>query len=495
MIPSLTPAADSALIGPPATDAQVARQHMTTRSWIAIRDGIAAPDTPERSLGLAGTTIKGRYQIDAVSSVSPDVVVYTAEDVRYGRPIALQVLRDDFACDSQFVDAVRDQAGTLAMFAHALRGVARVYECGTTDTGEFFVAVEGTEGTTIREVLDVCGPIASSTALRVAIRVGEALEALHHNRILHGQLGPDSVLMATDGDGVEHVKLVGVELTAAYRTPRGVGVRDALPRGYRAPEQLEGGETTEATDVFALGMLLRELLTAGKADEAPPLPPAIERIIPTALEARPEHRYPDISVMLNDMWGATTGLAEPKLRPRSVTPPANPYRRERRRRPFTLRTTTIIVTAGVLAAVVWIAAFDRIASRVRGRVTPAAVTVAPADREATAPPVQPISNGTPDVPLPASATREETSTPAESRAVTEASPVEGVAPAVAKPLPAPEVVRPQPVAAPAAGRRPPPAVESRTPPASRAQAERPRRVDSDVGDGSAAIDWLLGNRR
>jgi hypothetical protein len=465
---------------------------MTTRSWIAIRDGIAAPDTPERSLSLAGTVIKGRYKIDAVSSVSPDVVVYTAEDVRYGRPVALKVLRDEFAGDAQFVAAVRDQAGTLAMFAHALRGVARVYECGTTDTGEFFVAVEGTEGITLREVVDACGAIAPSTALRVAIRVGEALEALHHNRILHGQLGPDSVLMATDGDGVEHVKLVGVELTAAYRTPIGRGVRDALPRGYRAPEQLERGETTEATDVYALGLLLRELLTAGKADEGPPLPPAIERIITTALDARPEYRYPDLSVMLNDMWGATTGLAEPKPRTRSVTPPANPYRRARHRRPFTLRTTAVVVVAGIIAAVVWIAAFDRIASHVRGGVTPAAVTVVPVDRDATAPPVQPVPTE-PGVPSPASATREETS--AESRAVTEASTVEERSPAIAKPLPAPEVVRPQPVAVPAAGRRPPPAVESRTPPASQAQAERPRRTERDVGDGSAAIDWLLGNRR
>ena len=52
--------------------------------------------------------------------------------------------------------------------------------------------------------------LAMPTALRVAIRVGEALEALHHNRLLHGQLGPDSVLMVNDG---ERIRLVGVELS------------------------------------------------------------------------------------------------------------------------------------------------------------------------------------------------------------------------------------------------------------------------------------------
>jgi serine/threonine protein kinase len=471
---------------------------------VAVGETRPSTAAPERSLGLAGSVIKGRYRVNAVSSVSRDVVVYTAEDVRYGRPIALKVLRDECASDSQFVAAVRGQAGTIAMFAHVLRGVARVYECDATDSGEFFVALERTEGIAVREVLDTCGALAPATALRVAIRVGEALEALHHHQIVHGQLVPDSVLMVTDSDGVERVKLLGVELTAAYRTPIGLGLRDLLPPAYRAPEQIERGETTEATDVYALGMLLRELLTAAPAGETtgaltakPPLPPAIERIIATALDVQPERRYPDISVMVNDMWGATTGLGDAEPRARSVKPPADPHRRELPRRPhFTLRTIAIVATAGIIAVVVWVAAFDRIASRLQGRVTPSAVTVVPVDRDAT-PPVQSFPTEPPGVPSSASATREETSTPPESRAVKEASAAEEPAAAVAKPLVAPVIVR-EPVAAPAAGRSSGPAVESRTPPAPRTQAERPPRrdrADTDVGDGSAAIDWLLQNRR
>src|SRR5438128_5289195 len=142
--------------------------------------------------------------------------------------------------------------------------------------------------------------------------------------------------MVNDG---ERIRLVGTELTAAYRTPIGLCLRDAFSVAYRAPEQLERGETTEATDVYALGMLLRQLLTAGKVGQtisafaAPPLPsPAIQRIITTALEAQPRHRYPDISVMVNDIWGATAVLHEPESRPRSVKARGNPRRRGRRRR-------------------------------------------------------------------------------------------------------------------------------------------------------------------
>jgi hypothetical protein len=452
---------------------------------------------PDRSLGLAGSVVKGRYRIDAVFSVGRAVVVYAAEDLRLRRPIALKVLREEFAADSRFVAAVRDQACTLARLAHVLRGVARVYECDATDDGELFVALEWTEGTAVREVVDACGALAPSTALRVAIRVGEALEALHHEGIVHGRVGPDSVLMAKDGDGVEQVKLVGVELTAAYRTPLGRGVDDAFPLAFLAPEQIERGETTEATDVYALGMLLRELLTGGRAREATgaptasPLPPGIDGIIATALDADPDRRYPDISVMLNDMWGATTGLAEPDPRARAVKPRASTHRRGRRRRPHsTLRITVAVVTAGIIAVVVWATAFERIVSRLRDRVTPSAVTVVPGERDATPVAVQPFRTGQFDVAGQSSVPGEEASTPPQSGAAKEASTVDGRS--------APVVVRQEPVGAPAVGRRSRPAVESGTPPPSRTQAERPARrdrADPDPGDGSAIIDWLLRDQR
>jgi serine/threonine protein kinase len=389
--------------------------------------------SPEFSLSLAGSVVRSRYRVNAVSAVHRDVAIYSAEDVRHGRSIALKVLRDDFARDSKFADAVRSQASALAVSGHVLRGVQRVLECGVTDPGQLFVALEWVEGATLREVLDAGGALDVPTALRIAIRVGEALEALHHNRIVHGQLGPDSVLMVTDG---ERIRLVGTELTAAYRTPLGLRLRDDFSLAYRAPEQVERGETTEASDVYALGMLLRQLLTAGRAGPAgsafavPPLPPALQRIIATALEARPIHRYPDISVMVNDIWGATAVLAEPESRPRSLKARGNPRRRVRRRRPpFPLRITTAVVTAGIVAALVWVAGFDgfdRIVARFQSRVTPPAVTAVPIDRG-----VAPA----PESPAPESSGREQTST-SEPRAVTPSSTVPFETPVITgKPTP------------------------------------------------------------
>ena len=446
-------------------------------------------------MDLAGSVVKGRYRVNAVSSVSRDVAVYTAEDIRYRRPLALKVLRDEFAGDAEFVAAVREQACTLARFSHAHRGVARVYECDAMDNGDLFVALERTKGATLREVLDARGAFDLYTALRIASRVGEALEALHHSRIIHGQLRPDSVLIVPDAYGREQVTLVGVELTAAYRTPIGLRLREASSLSYRAPEQIERGETTEAADVYALGMLLRELLTAGRARETTgaqvALPPAIERIITTALDARPEHRYPDISVMVNDMWGAQAMLAgsEPG---RSVKPRSPVEVRPRPRRSHILRIAAAVVTGGVVAVAVWIASSDRIVSRFRARVTTPAATAVPVEQSTTPPPVHPLPTEPPDAPSSSSAAPVETSMRVESHAVKDVSPVEEPAPPVAKPQPAPVVVRQERVTAPVIGGRPRSPVESRAP------AERPARMEQpvkDAGDGSAIIDWLLENRR
>ncbi len=413
----------------------------------------AAP--PERARGLAGSIIKARYRVSAISSVSRDVVCYAAEELRYGRPITLKVLRDAVADDPEFVAAVRDQASTLAIAAHVHRGVPRVYECGTTDTGDLFIALERTKGVTLREVLDARGPLDPSTALRIASQVGEALETLHHNRIVHGQLGPESIVLVKDDDGVEHAMLVDVELTAAHRTMLGRRRREASPPAYPAPEQIEADETAEATDQYALGMLLRELVTAGSSDtieHTGSTPPDVTRIITTALEARPERRYPDISVMVNDMWGAQTARAEPAPRPRFVEARAHTRRRRRPRRPeVTLRIAAAVATAGIIAAVVWFALSGAIVSRMRAVPTAPAATAVPAVQDAT------------------------------------------LAHPSAAPRPTPVVERQEPgTAVPVVDRAPQRPVEART------AAERPAtpgRAATDGGDGSAIIDWLLNGRR
>ena len=434
-------------------------------------------------MSLAPRIIKSRYRVDAIASVSRDVVVYAAEDVRSGRQIALEVPRDEFAVDSAFVAALCDQANKLAKSVHVNRAVARVYECDKTEEGDVFVAREPVEGRLLREVLDERGAVDSYTALRIASQVGEALEMLHQNGIVHGELGPESVLMVKDDDGMENPRLAGVELTAAHRTTIGLRIRSTASLVHLAPEQVESGQTTEAADIYALGWLLREMLTANTAREANGLrlaplaiPPVIDRIITTALEARPGQRYPDISVMVNDIWGAHTELSEPRMRSRAVV--AAPLSvNERARgiaRSIVAVAPAVAAAAIVVAVIAWAAMSDRIASLFRPAAPAPAVTSAPADGSAT-PPAVDAGKSTP-APLPSTeASKPDTGTPSAPAAVPAV--VETPAPAPRPPVAqAPVPVAPEAARPPQPSPTPPPPAAVRKPPVAR--PERSTSVES-----------------
>src|SRR5262249_13989042 len=133
------------------------------------------------------------------------------------------------------------------------------------------------------------------------------------------------------------------------------------------------GQTTEATDVHALGRLLREMLTANEMHESdgvrrqpPAIPLAVSRIITTALDLRPSERYPDISVMVNEIWGAHTELSEPKQRPRGQSPaPGISERALRIGRSIFGVGPAVAAAAIVVVVIAWAAMSDRIASHFR----------------------------------------------------------------------------------------------------------------------------------
>lgn len=425
---------------------------------------------PGRAFSLAGATVNGRYRVTAIASVGEDVVVYAAQEIRYGRPIALKVLRDEVKGDTDFVTAVFDRASTLALSPHAHRGLPRIYDCARTESGDLFIALEPIKGVTLREVLDARGPLNVSTALRIASQVGEALETLHHSRIVHGELSPDAVLLVKDETGTERVTLVDVELTGAYRTACGQRRRGVAEPAFRAPEQVEGGAITEATDQYGLGLLLRAMLTADQSGDTgadgsrPPLPPDVERIIATALEAESTRRFPDISVMVNDLWAAQTALPDSAPRPRRVESRASTRRRGRHRRPHVpLRIAAAVATGGLIAAVVWFAVSGALASRVRALVPEPGVSAAPA----TPVPFERTERVTvPAVSAAPAAVAKEAAIPRETRPLKTISTSEGFAHPSAAPRPA--------------------AVEP---------AARPEAAGTNGGDGAAIIDWVLSRRR
>lgn len=452
-----------------------------------------APESVSRSV-----TVKGRYRIVGPGVADGETVVYPAESVASQQAVALAVLRGDGGADAEFVTAVREQAYRLAKPVCQHRSLVRVYDTGTTDEGEPFVALEPVAGRSLRELLDERGVLAPPEALRLAIQIGEGLETLHRSGIVHGELRPESIVLVKDGNGDEAVKLIGVELTAARRTPAGLPIRDKTVGAYLAPEQTAHGETSEASDVHALGVLIVELLTGQRPDARgrrgpAEMPPAIGRIVAKAVEPGPGRRYSSISLMVNDLWSVET---EPAKAPARVPAASSAVRKSsggRRARSDVGMATALVVGLLLVGVTAWFARSDRAVIRDRSASPEPSVAASPV----TPPPgpvaVTPTPTPTPS-PLPAAPapTAEESTTampmaaPAPTAPATPPSAVLDAAEVRPALPPRVEAARPATVGA---VRGPRPAARQ---PERQAPAEPP---SADGGDGTAIIDWLLKSDR
>jgi serine/threonine-protein kinase len=321
-------------------------------------------------------------------------------------------------------------------------------------------------------MLNERGALDPSSTMRLAVQIGEALETLHHNGIVHGALRPESVLIVKDEDGTDAVKLRGLELASARWTAAGIRLRDDALLPYLAPEQIEHAETSETADIHALGLLVQELLTAARPRgtgsrlrPAGELPMMIGRIVAKALESRPERRYANVSLMVNDLWSAES--EPPKSDSPSVTHVLNERRAAARRRARSDIGMGIALVVGLVLVGVtaWVVRSDRLTGNARTESAEPSIAASPV--------------GTPVPPPPMNAVSVQPLRPPTPPTITE-----DTGAVVAKPD--------------ATGREPTAALPARpvaktSPPA----AARPASVDergSDA-DGSAIIDWLLKARR
>jgi serine/threonine protein kinase len=206
--------------------------------------------------------------------------VYLARDTKLGRKVALKVIQADALGSKDAVERFLFEARATARFNHP--HIVTVYFVGAHD-GQPYLALEYLEGQTLRQRLDQERPGVQET-LRIALAVADALQAAHAEQIIHRDLKPDNVWLARDGR--LRVLDFGLARVVAGDAPTGdsapSGAAAAPPDGeqastleagflsrgtglrgtpaYMAPEQWQEQPTTGATDVWALGVMLHELL-------------------------------------------------------------------------------------------------------------------------------------------------------------------------------------------------------------------------------------------
>ncbi len=258
----------------------------------------------EEDLGLLGATLADRYELLQRIGRGGMGDVYRAHDRELDESVALKVVRDELMRVVGVAARFRAEVKLARRVTH--RNVARTFELGRHEQLTFFTMelVEG-ESLTARLAL---GPLAPATAIAIAVELCDALGAAHAVGVIHRDLKPDNVLLARDGRVV--LTDFGVAALIAARDESSSGT----PR-YMAPEQARGEAATPAVDLYALGLVLHEMLTGAPAfggglgtvlaakQEAPALPgldridPALAAIITRATALEPHARWPDAAAL------------------------------------------------------------------------------------------------------------------------------------------------------------------------------------------------------
>jgi serine/threonine-protein kinase len=268
---------------------------------------------------LVGQTL-GRYHLLEQLGEGGMASVYRAEDPRLGREVAVKVIRADYDQDPAFLKRFEREAHTLAQLTHP--HIVRVLDAGEQD-GLPYVVMDYVPGGTLRKRTG--RPMPAAEAGHLVLPIARALDHAHRHGIVHRDVKPANILIAQDGRpmlsdfGIARVSSSHPQ-TQLTATGYGVGTPD-----YMAPEQW-AGEATPASDVYALGIVLYELITGWRPFQADtpgaillkriqePLPPprqcapglstAMEQVLVKALAKRPQDRFPTMGAFADALEGA-----------------------------------------------------------------------------------------------------------------------------------------------------------------------------------------------
>lgn len=206
---------------------------------------------------LIGKVLNDRYEILEVVGSGGMATVYKAECKLLNRYVAVKVLKDSFRYDLELKDRFNKEAQAAAKLSH--NNIVSIFDVGEID-GLSYIVMELIEGITLKEYITQNKPIDWKIARNIGMQIGLALEQAHANGIIHRDIKPHNILITKDNT----IKVADFGIASAVSSETLVAGKNDAPMGsvhYISPEQARGGYVTETTDIYALGVIMYEMVT------------------------------------------------------------------------------------------------------------------------------------------------------------------------------------------------------------------------------------------
>lgn len=320
------------------------KSDVTQSGWATAE----AKASPAPASLACGAVLASRFRIDRLLGKGGVGEVYEARDLELDVSVALKTLRRERMTDADAMGAIKRELAIARQVTHP--GVARVFDFAVhAKDGQLgFLTMELLVGEPLSEALRRDGPWPEAEVVALGIELCDALAAIHDAGIVHRDFKSANVLLVETGAGGRRAVVTDLGLATTLAAGAAVnGARSGTP-AYMAPEQVRGEPVDPRTDLFALGVVLFELLTGRRPFEGP----SLEEMMNARLTSRaPRLRAfrPKSSPAIDQLVAALLE-ADPRARPASAREVATALGRIRRA-PRRSRTRLAAVAASIVAAV------------------------------------------------------------------------------------------------------------------------------------------------
>ena len=268
--------------------------------------------------------LAGRYEIDSVLGEGGMAKVFRGTDKVLGRTVAVKVLAPQFAKDHQFVTRFRREAQAAAALNHP--NVVSVYDTGSED-GIHWIVMEYVDGRTLKSVVREEGPLLPERAVEIAEAICLALSTAHEKGLVHRDIKPGNIMLTPSGE--TKVMDFGIARATAGADTLTQTAAVLGTAAYLSPEQAQGKPVDARSDIYAVGCVLYEMLTAHPPFEGDspvaiaykhvretPTPPSrlngdvpkeLDAIVLKAMAKNPDNRYQTTREMAADLQRLARG--------------------------------------------------------------------------------------------------------------------------------------------------------------------------------------------
>ncbi|WP_058301649.1 Stk1 family PASTA domain-containing Ser/Thr kinase [Gorillibacterium timonense] len=266
---------------------------------------------------MIGQTLAGRYEILDRVGGGGMALVYKARDILLNRIVAVKVLRPQFVHDEEFIQRFRREAQSAAALSHP--NIVSIYDVGQREDIHYIV-MEYVEGYTLNDLIKEKAPLQVEEAVNIASQICDALDHAHSNQIIHRDIKPHNILIGRNG----RVKVTDFGIARAGASSSITQTGSVVGSvHYFSPEHAKGTAAGAKSDIYSLGIVLYQMLTAklpfsGESPVSvalkhlqenveeprrvnPLIPQSVENIILKAMRKNPDNRYRSAKEMLTDL--------------------------------------------------------------------------------------------------------------------------------------------------------------------------------------------------